>query len=358
MMEPIVAQYVEAMSRVKISKAKIPIMSTCTADWLTDETAASPEYWGRHLRMPVLFSEAASKLLRESNKVFLEVGPRDVLTTLVRQHVELDQRDRMVASLGRASEDGTDLTSLLSAMGMLWVNGIGLDWNAFYRGEKRHRVPLPTYPFERKTHWLDPVSERMPQATASSHHGLADRAASEFSNSAPDGESGLSDSGASDVSKAEERDGVMTALAASLQETLGIKLDSRGEGTPFIALGADSLLLMQLARIVQVRLGFNVSFRQLVEQYSTPNQLAQAVRAARKPISLCLQSDGGQPRAAADVPGPRAEVVSRQVAPSTTSVGRSPVKNARLGRDERGRPAWFVPDPERPGKYLKLESPG
>jgi amino acid adenylation domain-containing protein len=353
MMEPIVAQYIEAMSRVKVSKSKIPIMSTCTADWLTDETAASPEYWGRHLRMPVLFSEAASKLLKESNKVFLEVGPRDVLTTLVRQHVELDQRDHIVASLGSASKDGTELTSLLSAIGTLWVNGISLDWDAFYGREKRHRIPLPTYPFERKTYWLDPVSDRMPQATASSHHSVADHASGESADSAPD-----VDSGADGNPRIEERDEVMTALAALLQETLGIKLDSRGENTPFIALGADSLLLMQLARIVQVRLGLTVSFRQLVEQYSTPNLLAEAVRAARNPISVPSGSDSVQPRAAEAVLSPQARVVSPRSEPKTTSVGRSPVKNARLGRDERGQPAWFVPDPQRPGKYLKVESPG
>jgi glutamate-1-semialdehyde aminotransferase len=33
---------------------------------------------------------------------------------------------------------------------------------------------------------------------------------------------------------------------------------------------------------------------------------------------------------------------------------RPPVPTAKLGRDEHGRPAWFVPDLDRPGKYRKL----
>jgi glutamate-1-semialdehyde aminotransferase len=33
-----------------------------------------------------------------------------------------------------------------------------------------------------------------------------------------------------------------------------------------------------------------------------------------------------------------------------------PVEGARLGKDPSGRPAWFVPDPQRPGKYLEVES--
>ena len=32
-----------------------------------------------------------------------------------------------------------------------------------------------------------------------------------------------------------------------------------------------------------------------------------------------------------------------------------PVPGARRGRDAEGRDAWFVPDPERPGKYLQVE---
>ena len=31
-----------------------------------------------------------------------------------------------------------------------------------------------------------------------------------------------------------------------------------------------------------------------------------------------------------------------------------PMEGARLGRDGQGNQAWFVPDPDRPGKFLKL----
>ena len=31
-----------------------------------------------------------------------------------------------------------------------------------------------------------------------------------------------------------------------------------------------------------------------------------------------------------------------------------PLTGARMGRDTAGRPAWFVPDPDRPGKYLQV----
>jgi acyl transferase domain-containing protein len=42
-------------------------------------------------------------------------------------------------------------------LGNLWVAGVKPDWHGFYAGEQRRRVPLPTYPFERKSHWVEPV---------------------------------------------------------------------------------------------------------------------------------------------------------------------------------------------------------
>jgi hypothetical protein len=37
---------------------------------------------------------------------------------------------------------------------------------------------------------------------------------------------------------------------------------------------------------------------------------------------------------------------------------RPPVPGARLGRDAGGVAAWFVPNPEEPGRYVALRSAG
>jgi hypothetical protein len=34
---------------------------------------------------------------------------------------------------------------------------------------------------------------------------------------------------------------------------------------------------------------------------------------------------------------------------------RPPTPGARLGRDADGKPAWFIANPEAPGKYIKVE---
>ena len=33
-----------------------------------------------------------------------------------------------------------------------------------------------------------------------------------------------------------------------------------------------------------------------------------------------------------------------------------PTPGAKLGKDPQGNPAWYIADPQRPGKYLKVEA--
>src|SRR5262249_13853136 len=53
---------------------------------------------------------------------------------------------------------GDDRLSILQALGRLWCAGVAVDWEAFQAGLERRRVPLPTYPFERRRYWIDPAS--------------------------------------------------------------------------------------------------------------------------------------------------------------------------------------------------------
>lgn len=43
----------------------------------------------------------------------------------------------------------------LISLAKLWVSGTPIDWESFYEDEKRLRIPLPTYPFDRKRHWIE-----------------------------------------------------------------------------------------------------------------------------------------------------------------------------------------------------------
>jgi Polyketide synthase modules and related proteins len=50
----------------------------------------------------------------------------------------------------------TGIGESLSDLAKLYQKGAALDWQAFYRNKPLHRIPLPTYPFQRQRYWIDP----------------------------------------------------------------------------------------------------------------------------------------------------------------------------------------------------------
>lgn len=82
--------------------------------------------------------------------------------------VELEMTPCPMAALPKATfanvgkEDPSSLIRLLTALGELWLSGMSIDWSKFYGKAKRRRLSLPTYPFERKRHWVDSQSNKHP----------------------------------------------------------------------------------------------------------------------------------------------------------------------------------------------------
>ncbi|MEA2604415.1 MAG: hypothetical protein QOF89_5407 [Acidobacteriota bacterium] len=153
MMEPGAAPLTEIARSLKVAAPAIPYVSNVTGTWITAADLADPGYWARHMTQPVRFAEGLAELLREPDRVMLEVGPGATLSTLVRQ---LGTGAPVAATtLGRAGE-GAETALLLDALGRLWTAGARFDSAALFAGERRRRVSLPPYPFERQRYWIDP----------------------------------------------------------------------------------------------------------------------------------------------------------------------------------------------------------
>ena len=46
----------------------------------------------------------------------------------------------------------------------------------------------------------------------------------------------------------------------------------------------------------------------------------------------------------------------KQAETHALDAARPPVAGARLGKDAEGNPAWFVPNPEAPGKFMRINA--
>ena len=156
LMEPALERYRAAVGRVKLREPKLRYLSNVTGQSLPESEAVKAEYWVRQLREPVRYSAAMTELLREGEWVVLEVGPGQTLTTLNRLQPEAE-RHEFLNSLPAAKQQAGSAAHLLETLAQLWLTGVNVDWRGYYKGQRRRRVPLPTYPFQRQTFWIDPA---------------------------------------------------------------------------------------------------------------------------------------------------------------------------------------------------------
>jgi phthiocerol/phenolphthiocerol synthesis type-I polyketide synthase E len=158
LMEPILERFAEEVARVRRNPPRIPVVSNVTGTWLTAAEATDPLYWARHLRRPVRFADGLDAVLQEPGRVLLEVGPGRTLTTFANRHPRRAPGHVALPSMRHPHDAQPDAAFLLTALGRLWLAGVEVDWSGYRSGERRRRIPLPTYPFERQRYWIEKSS--------------------------------------------------------------------------------------------------------------------------------------------------------------------------------------------------------
>ena len=266
MMDPMLAEYEAEVARIRLHAPKLPFVSSVTGTWITDAEATSSQYWAHGCRQPVRFADAVRTLVSDGTNVLLEVGPGRTLVSLARQSTVGEVM--AVASFSPATgrqEAGT----VEDALAVLWSSGVAVDWQAVYKEESRRRVSLPTYPFQRKLHWVEPPGRRAAQVESTTV--LPDLYAQESSRIAhaamPPLEAELPSSLRSERLCAE--------IAEVFEEMSGIAATPEEYTLSFLELGFDSLFLTQATRAIEKKFRVKVTFRQMMEQISTIESLAK-----------------------------------------------------------------------------------
>jgi acyl transferase domain-containing protein/acyl carrier protein len=159
LMEPILPELGRELVKIKFNKPEIPYVSGLTGTWIKNEEALDPYYFTRQLRQPVRFADALKTLLETPDTIFLEVGPGTGLVNFVKTYIDDEDgqhRDALSLTMVRHHKDPVgDDKFLLNRVAQLWTYGKKIDWDSFYRGERRKRVSIPKYPFEGQRYWLD-----------------------------------------------------------------------------------------------------------------------------------------------------------------------------------------------------------
>lgn len=165
MMEPIFKPFEQSFIDINLNAPSIPFVSTVTGKWITEIETKDPFYWIKHLRQTVLFSDAIMELANEQN-VFIEVGPGISLQSAVKNNFNNNFTKRIFSSLPNLNNDSSEQEQLSIALGQAWAHGLITSWSNYYDSEKRLRLSMPGYPFQRERYTAiglnNPSTEKIP----------------------------------------------------------------------------------------------------------------------------------------------------------------------------------------------------
>ncbi|HEY2329664.1 MAG TPA: amino acid adenylation domain-containing protein [Verrucomicrobiae bacterium] len=266
MMEPILQPFSELVGEMKLRAPKIPFTSNVTGTWIAAEQATASNYWAKHLRQTVRFADGVAELLKDPARILLEVGPSQTLANLAKQNPARDADSVIISSLRHAKDSASDFEILLNTLGQLWLSGVAIDWKNFYRHEQRRRVPLPTYPFERKRYFVEPAKSIRAQSDLSAAE-IPQREEEEvvpIRHQAP-------------AAAATGKEKTVESLRSLLSDLSGLNLAAMKSGTTFAEMGFESLFLTQFSVAIEKKFGVRVAFRQLLEEFSTLGALAEHI---------------------------------------------------------------------------------
>lgn len=157
LMSPMVDEFTAAVAATERQDPTTPFISNLTGRWIGKEQARDPRYWGRHILATVEFAAGVVTAASEPHTVLLEVGPGKTLASLARRILSgAGLRGTTFASLPHQHDPRSATETVQRALAGLWLTGNTPDWTSYFAYQQRRRIPLPTYPFERKRYWLDP----------------------------------------------------------------------------------------------------------------------------------------------------------------------------------------------------------
>ena len=381
LVEPILEEFETFLQTISFSPPTLPFVSNVTGTWADPDEVQTPSYWVKHLRQTVRFSDGLETLCQRPDLALLEVGPGQALSAFARHHPARDAAQAAVPSSRHPRESVPDLAFILMSLGRLWQAGVPIDWQGFYSEERRQRIPLPSYPFERQRYWLEPaapvtttspqnphavpvmadavtiqptsqpVAQPVVQPVAQPATQVANPPITEERSShaaVPSQPAQSQPVQSQPVMALSRKERIVQELKSIIVDLSGLDPAGMDVHASFLELGLDSLLLTQASTVVKKTFKVRVSFRQLFEDAPTISALAEFIdgklapdafmpepqpelQPQPQPAPAAPQVSAAQPNVQPGV-HPNAQPTAAQAAPTQGASVQAPAEAGALER--------------------------
>ncbi|GET41347.1 amino acid adenylation domain-containing protein [Microseira wollei NIES-4236] len=285
-MEPMLDALEEAVSQIQVQRLRLPLISNLTGQIMLPGEILDANYWRSHTRNTVRFTTGINTLFQQGYELFLEIGPQPILCGMG-QRCQQQPNIFWLPSLNPIKDDWQVLQESLST---LYVRGADINWMGFEQDYSRTKVLLPTYPFARKLYWFE---EKTVHKNGEKSSVLSEPQGGSHAQTTPpetinmgikavqiNGEqlSALSNKPQVGISgETTRRDRIESTVRSIFSDLLQLAPQEVNVYTPFLEMGADSIILVNAVRSLENTYGIKLAIRQFFEEFTTIDALTNYI---------------------------------------------------------------------------------
>ena len=239
LMDPILDPLEKFANGIKFSDPVLPYISCLSGDLNQISAKDYPKYWKDHYRQSVQFSKGLQSLSSLNPDVVLEISPNPILSNIGKS--QLGAIDWLPSLQQHMRDDHVFARSVAT----LYALGLPINWKQFNFGSSKSIPTLPNYPFQRKSYWIS----------------TKDNAVTNTQMNAP-------------IKTQDQYQIILTRLLELFSELFRVPTEEIDVNVPFLEMGADSLVLLSGARVIDDHFGVKIEIRQFFEEISTLSAIA------------------------------------------------------------------------------------
>ncbi|MDB9425330.1 amino acid adenylation domain-containing protein [Microcystis aeruginosa CS-564/01] len=248
LLEPILDSLEQEAAAISYQPLQIPLVANLTGEVLPEGATIDPRYWRNQARNPVQFYASIQTLIEQKFSLFLEVSPKPTLSRLGQQCCP-ETSTTWLFSLAPPQEDEQ---SLLNSLAILYDSqGAKINWEGFNQNYPHNLLALPTYPFQRQRYWLETIKPTSEETTMTTNATNVQA-----------------------VSSNQKQQEILITLQTLVGNLLQLSPADVSVHTPFLEMGADSIVMVEAVRRIENTYNVKIAMRQLFEELSTLDALA------------------------------------------------------------------------------------